>query len=127
MRRPCLNAGANRLVRCRASILARRDRQDLHRLVPTRSLTTGVVDVRGIHRLSRIRVGRGTRTIPGAPSIASGAWTEVSGSTAREVELICATRGDGSMGRANERGELRWVDANGRLSDATTITVTTAP
>ncbi|MBN8609526.1 MAG: hypothetical protein J0L92_03020 [Deltaproteobacteria bacterium] len=47
----------------------------------------------------------------------------------REVTLICANDmgcGAGHVPRENERGELRWVDTNGRLSDAVTITVTTA-
>jgi hypothetical protein len=58
-----------------------------------------------------------------------GAWTEVTQANGREVVLICANDarcGTGHVPRENERGELRWVDTNGRLSDAVTITVTTA-
>lgn len=61
-----------------------------------------------------------------------GAWTAIQPAGARELVLIC-TAGppcvsrNGHVPRPDERGELRWVDANGRLSDATTITVTTSP
>ncbi len=61
-----------------------------------------------------------------------GAWAPVAAGTTGELVLICSAgppcgARNGHIPRANERGELRWVDTNGRLSDATTITVTSNP
>lgn len=61
-----------------------------------------------------------------------GAWTTLAAGASGELALICTAElscGDvhGHIPRQNERGELRYVDASGRLSPPTMVTVTTSP
>jgi hypothetical protein len=61
-----------------------------------------------------------------------GAWRTLDPGASGELALICTAGlgcGDvhGHIPRQNERGELRYVDASGRLSPPTMVTVTTSP